>query len=124
MKTLDKIDTFLKEQEVKKRYMSDPLFAKILNAKNKKEYDKAVETCKSIRGDTAFQNFVKAAKTLSEGIYIEDPADKQMIKKAVMILDKAQKAFRQLHGKTYNQDVGRALEQTDMWLNKALEEWK
>ena len=45
-----------------KPYMDDPLYKAVLTAKNKKEMDKAIETLKSIRGETAYNNFLRILK--------------------------------------------------------------
>ena len=42
-----------------KPYMDDPLYKAVLTAKNKKEMVKAVETLKAIRGQTAYNNFLR-----------------------------------------------------------------
>jgi hypothetical protein len=47
-------------------FHKDPLYKAVLMATNKKEYDKALATLKSIRGDAAFRNFVKALKDAEE----------------------------------------------------------
>ena len=47
-------------------FHKDPLYKAVLMAKSKREYDKALTTLKSIRGDTAFRNFVKALKDAEE----------------------------------------------------------
>lgn len=105
-----KFDGYLKEQEIKKRYMSDPLFAKILNAKDKKEFDKAVETCKSIRGDTAFQNFVKASKTLSEAQ--QKSKELKMLEAHYRTLRNIEKDLEGLWGATTSKEIGMALDHT------------
>ena len=47
-------------------YHKDPLYKAVLMAPNEKEYKKALETLKSIRGETAFKNFKKALKDAQE----------------------------------------------------------
>ena len=44
------------------QFMEDPLYKAVLTAKNKKEMDKAVEIVKSIRGETAYNNFLRIIK--------------------------------------------------------------
>lgn len=51
---------------VPNEFLKDPLYVKVLTAKNRKEYDKALDTLKKIRGETAVRNF---AKKLPPGMY-------------------------------------------------------
>jgi hypothetical protein len=46
-----------------KQFMNDPLYAAVMKAKNRKEFDKALDTLKSIRGSNAVSQLIKAAKT-------------------------------------------------------------
>ena len=50
------------ETDIPKAYMNDPLYKAVITSKNQKEYDKAVKTLKGIRGETAFNNFVRMLK--------------------------------------------------------------
>ncbi len=67
-----KLRDYLKEakkitvKDLPSMFHKDPLYKAVLMAKNRKEYDKALETLKSIRGDTAFKNFVEALKDAQE----------------------------------------------------------
>jgi len=47
-------------------YLKDPLYMKVLMAKDIKEYDKAYDTLKKIRGETAVKNFISK---LPPGMY-------------------------------------------------------
>lgn len=50
------------EVNIPKAYMDDPLYKAVITSKNQKEYDKAVKTLKAIRGETAFNNFIRMLK--------------------------------------------------------------
>ena len=74
-------------------YHKDPLYKAVLMAKSKSEYDKALKTLKSIRGETAFRNFVAALKDANE---VMDKARKKYestLSEAVKLSKKEKKWF-------------------------------
>jgi glycyl-tRNA synthetase beta subunit len=74
-------------------YHKDPLYKAVLMAKSKSEYDKALKTLKSIRGETAFRNFVAAIKDANE---VMDKARKKYestLSEAVKLSKKEKKWF-------------------------------
>jgi len=50
------------KKDVPKEFMNDPLYKKVLTAKNKKDFDKALETLQKIRGSSAVASLKKAIK--------------------------------------------------------------
>jgi len=66
---LIKIDRMLIDEEKKytlldvpQEFLGDPLYKAVLTAKDRKEYDKALDTLKSIRGSSAVQAIQNAIK--------------------------------------------------------------
>ena len=66
---LIKIDRMLIDEEKKytlldvpQEFLGDPLYKAVLTAKDKKAYDKALDTLKSIRGSSAVQAIQNAIK--------------------------------------------------------------
>lgn len=53
-------------KKVPKEFMNDPLYKKVLTAKNKEEYDKALDTLKKIRGSSAVKSLKKAMSEAKE----------------------------------------------------------
>ncbi len=49
-------------KDVPARYLKDPLYKKVLMAKSKNEYEKALDTLTNIRGESAVENFKKKIK--------------------------------------------------------------
>ena len=45
-----------------KAYMNDPLYKAVLKSKSQKEYDKSMTTLRSIRGDSAVNDFIRMLK--------------------------------------------------------------
>lgn len=43
-------------------YMNDPLYKAVLTSKNKKDFNKSLNTLKSIRGESAFNDFLRMLK--------------------------------------------------------------
>ena len=54
-------DDEVSEADVK-AYMNDPLYKAVLKSKSQKEYDKAMTTLRSIRGDSAVNDFIRKLK--------------------------------------------------------------
>jgi len=50
------------ERKVPKEFMDDPLYKKVLKAKNKKEFEEALDTLKKIRGSGAVEALKKSIK--------------------------------------------------------------
>jgi len=65
-------------KDVPKEYLKDPLYKKVLVAKNKAEYDKALDALKQIRGESAVRNFVKKVKSLKEAKKPSTPEEHQL----------------------------------------------
>jgi len=64
---ISKIDKYLVNEsptlkDVPKIFMDDPLYKKVLTAKNPEEFKKALDTLLSIRGKDAVKNLQKAMK--------------------------------------------------------------
>jgi len=60
-----KIDGYLNEislSDVPKDFMNDPLYKKVLTAKNEKDFKKALDTLLSIRGSGAIKALQQAMK--------------------------------------------------------------
>lgn len=67
-----KLRDYLKEakkitvKDLPSMFHKDPLYKAVLMAKNRKEYDKALETLRSIRGEAAYRKLLKALKDAQE----------------------------------------------------------
>lgn len=55
-----KLKQYITEKKIPDEFKNDPLYMAVLNSKNKKEYDKALDTLRKIRGSSAVASFQKA----------------------------------------------------------------
>jgi len=53
------------QQMILKEYGNDPLYKNIIFAESKVDLVKDIETCRAIRGETAYNNFLNRVKYLS-----------------------------------------------------------
>jgi hypothetical protein len=78
MSIVDKLDNFLKEantiKDVPEEFMNDPLYKAVITAKDKKSFDKALDTLKKIRGSGAVDALKHAMKQkkLKESYFLNE----------------------------------------------------